>query len=153
VAQDYSGLLRGADLVPSLASGALPPEAVTLVREVLLLSPHLTAWLSRAAAEAAPHLGAGAVSARLTAEMALRYDASGAYTAASGLSASAQPRPAPAVHTAGPAHEHLAAEELRRHSLLAGVEPDPVGFTSWAQPWVPLWLDYEFVVRRAPAPG
>ncbi len=39
---------------------------------------------------------------------------------------------------------------LRRHSLLDGVEPDPVGITSWAQPWVPLWLEYEFVRRRAP---
>jgi hypothetical protein len=152
VAQDYSGLVRGADLLASLGSGALPPEAMSLAREVLLLSPHLTSWLARAAGEAAPNLAGGAA-ARLTAEMALRYDASGAYTATSGLSASAQPRPAAAVHTAAPADERLAAEQLRRHSLLDGVEPDPVGITSWAQPWVPMWLDYEFVVRRAPAPG
>src|SRR5262249_59191458 len=45
VAQDYSGLVRGADLLASLGSGALPPEAVSLAREVLLLSPHLTSWL------------------------------------------------------------------------------------------------------------
>ena len=44
------------------------------------------------------------------------------------------------------------AERVRRHSLLDGVEPDPVGITSWAQPWVPLWIDYELSVKRMPAP-
>jgi hypothetical protein len=36
--------------------------------------------------------------------------------------------------------------------LLAGVEPDPVGITSWAQPWVPLWLEYELTVASAAMP-
>lgn len=153
VGQNYSGLVRGADLVPSLGSGALPSEALLLAREALLLSPHLTAWLSRAGTESSPHLTASAVSARVVAEMAIRYDLTGAYTAASGMTASAQPQMRAAVHTAAPNYERAAAEKLRRHSLLDGVEPDPVGITSWAQPWVPMWLDYEIVIKRAPAPG
>ena len=35
------------------------------------------------------------------------------------------------------------ADQLRRHSAFAGVEPSPVAVTAWSQPWVPLWLEWE----------
>lgn len=152
VAHNYSGMLSGAYVIPSLSSGALPPETLLLAREAVLLSPHLASWLSRAAAEHSPQLPSAAVDARIFAEMAMRYDDSGAYTAASGFGVSAKPSPAAAVPAATPAYARLAAERVRRHSLLDGVEPDPVGITSWAQPWVPLWIDYELSVKRMPAP-
>jgi hypothetical protein len=152
VGQGYGGLLRGADVLPSLGSGALPPEALDLAREALLLSPHLADWLSRVASENAPHLERRLIQARMAAEIALRYDDTGAYTAAAGLTVSSRPQPGAALHGAAASYERLAAERVRRHSLFAGVEPDPVGVTSWAQPWVPLWLDYELTVRRSPAP-
>ena len=34
-------------------------------------------------------------------------------------------------------------DQLRRFSLVKGVDPDPVGVTAWSQPWVPLWLEWE----------
>jgi hypothetical protein len=135
VAQDYAGLVRGSDVLPSLGSGALPPETLALAREALLLSPHLASWLSRAGRENAPHLEHGVIHSRIVAEMVLRYDDTGAYTAASGFGVSAKPQPGAAVHMAAPGYARLAAERARRHSLLDGVEPDPVGITSWAQPW------------------
>lgn len=152
VAQDYSGLLRGADILPSLGSGAVPAEMVLLAREAILLSPHLIAWLGRASAERSPHLPRPSVEIRVAAEMALRYDDAGAYTAAAGFAASSKPQPAAGLPSAASPYMRLAAELARRHSLLAGIEPDPVGITSWAQPWVPLWIEYELAVRRAPAP-
>jgi hypothetical protein len=152
VAQEYAGLVRGADLLPSLGSGALPPETLALAREVLLLSPHLAPWLTRATSSTAPGAAQGLVSTRIAAELALRYDRSGAYTSAAGFAVSAEPRPRPAVPGAEAAQARLVAERLRRHSLLAGVEPDPVGITSWAQPWVPLWLEFELNVASAAAP-
>jgi hypothetical protein len=153
VAQDYAGLVRGSDVLPSLGSGALPPETLALAREVIMLSPHLASWLARAAGEKSPNLDQGAIHSRMAAEMALRYDDSGAYTAASGFSVSAQPAKVAASSTAASGYAQLAAERARRHSLLDGVEPDPVGITSWAQPWIPLWLEYEIEVRNAAAPG
>ena len=153
VAQDYSGVVHGSDVLPSLGSGALPTETLALAREVLMLSPHLASWLSRAGRERSPHLEEGGIQSRIVAEMALRYDDSGAYTAASGYAVSAKTKPLAAVQMAASGYERLAAERLRRYSLLAGVEPDPVGITSWAQPWVPMWLEYEIDVRNAGAPG
>ena len=41
------------------------------------------------------------------------------------------------------------ADELRRFSLVAGVDPDPVGVTAWSQPWVPLWLEWEVELDTA----
>jgi len=152
VAQDYAGLVRGNTVLPSLGSGALPPETLALAREVIMLSPHLASWLSRAAGETSPHLEQDGIKNRMAAEMALRYDDSGAYTAASGFGISAQPEKGAAVHTAASGYAQLAAERARRHSLLDGVEPDPVGITSWAQPWIPLWLEYEIEVRNSAAP-
>jgi hypothetical protein len=153
IAERYAGLVAGADVLPSLGSGALPPETLALAREALLLSPHLTRWLARASSAGAPKIGGGVVFNRLLAEMALRYDDSGAYTASAGLAVSAKPQPAAAVPGATAAYARVAADALRRHSLLDGVEPDPVGITAWAQPWVPLWLEYELRIATGVAPN
>jgi hypothetical protein len=153
VAQSYSGLLPGADLLPSMGSGALPAEALALAREVLLLSPHLAAWLGARASEGDAAPGRGAATTRIAAEMALRYDATGAYTALAG------PRAVGGGGTLSsggfsPLGDRAATtiavhEAFRRHSLLEGVEPDLVGITAWAQPWVPLWLEWEVDVDLA----
>jgi len=149
VAQDYAGLLRGADLLPGLGSGALPDEALALAREVLLLSPHLAGWLAgRSTADGGP--ARGAATGRIAAELALRYDATGAYTAAAGLRVAGGEGTASsggfcALGDRG-ATRAAVQEALRRHSLLDGVEPDLVGITAWAQPWVPMWLEWEVAV-------
>ncbi len=41
----------------------------------------------------------------------------------------------------------LLADEFRRFSLYKGADPDLVGVTTWAQPWVPLWLEWEVAVE------
>ena len=41
----------------------------------------------------------------------------------------------------------LVADELRSFSLYKGADPDLVGVTTWAQPWVPLWLEWEVEVE------
>ena len=40
----------------------------------------------------------------------------------------------------------LVADELRKFSLYHGVDPDLVGVTTWSQPWVPMWLEWEVTV-------
>ena len=173
IAQRYSGLLDGAALVPALSSGALPDETTALVREALLLSPTLLPWLAAQAtpggapapAQAAgpgatPGTGPGAAQdaapgaaprgpappaepmARLGAELALRFGPSGGYLgkAAAGLTIGRGDLDPVGSST---------LELLRRHSLLDGVEPDLVALTSWAQPWIPAWLEWELAVTPA----
>ena len=157
IAQRYTGLLDGAALVPALSSGALPDETTALVREALLLSPTLLTWLAARATPAgapAPRqaAGAGAVPAgaappaaplaRLGAELVLRFDPAGGYLgkAAPGLTIGRGDLDPVGAST---------LELLRRHSLLDGVEPDLVALTSWAQPWVPAWLEWELAVTPA----
>ena len=157
IAQRYTGLLDGAALVPSLSSGALPDETTALVREALLLSPTLLTWLAARATPGgapapAPAAGPGAAPrgaappaaplARLGAELALRFDPAGGYLgkAAPGLTIGRGDLDPVGAST---------LELLRRHSLLDGVEPDLVALTSWAQPWVPAWLEWELAVTPA----
>ena len=157
IAQRYAGLLDGAALVPALSSGALPDETTALVREALLLSPTLLSWLAARATPggAPPPAGAAGPAAapggppppaapltRLGAEMALRFDPAGGYLgkAAPGLTIGRGDLDPVGSST---------LELLRRHSLLDGVEPDLVALTSWAQPWIPAWLEWELTVTPA----
>jgi hypothetical protein len=157
IAQRYAGMLDGAILVPALSSGALPDETTALVREALLLSPTLLPWLAArttpggapapaqtagpGAAPGGPAPPAGAMT-RLGAELALRYDPGGGYLG----------RAAPGLTIGRGDLDPVGAstlELLRRHSLLDGVEPDLVALTSWAQPWIPAWLEWELTVTPA----
>jgi hypothetical protein len=164
IAQRYAGLLDGAALVPALSSGALPDETTALVREALLLSPTLLGWLAARATPGGTPAPAGAGGpggppggpggppggppppaaplTRLGAEMALRFDPAGGYLgkAAPGLTIGRGDLDPVGSST---------LELLRRHSLLDGVEPDLVALTSWAQPWVPAWLEWELTVTPA----
>jgi hypothetical protein len=153
VVRGYAGLLEGADVLPGLGSGALPTEALTLAREAVLLSPHLIPWLAdRIAARPGAPSRAGAV-ARLGAELALRYDETGAYTANAGPGAvggQGTVFPGKLVTRGDRDATAVSVQEiLRRHSLLEGVEPDLVAITAWAQPWIPMWAEYEIAVDVA----
>jgi hypothetical protein len=153
LALDFPGALHGTDALAALPSGAVPGEASDLAREALLLSPHLAPWLAARAA-AVSGGGAGSYRTRFDAEFLLRYDASGAYSTKAGIEASSGPV-VDAVWRQGDADPDGAviAQALRDHSLLAGVDPSPVGVTAWAQPWAPMWLEYEVEVRSGGIPA
>ncbi|GAB3589993.1 hypothetical protein GCM10027446_03730 [Angustibacter peucedani] len=147
---DYHGVLPGSAVLAALPSGAVPAEASALAREALLLSPHLTAWLARRAAErsgASSDAVLSAYAGRLQAEMLLRFDSSGAYSTRAGTAAVSDPV-VDAVWRPGDVDADAAriSASLREHSLAAGVEPSPVGITAWAQPWAPQWLEFEVEV-------
>lgn len=146
---DFPGALTGPDVLPSLPSGAIPGEASDLAREALLISPHLGSWLASRAAAVAGDGGVmlGPLRARIDAEHLLRYDASGAYSTKAGFAAVSGPV-TDAIWRQGDADPFAAAvtQALRDHSLFAGVDPSPVGVTAWAQPWAPMWLEYDVEV-------
>ncbi len=137
------GVVSGTTLLASLGSGAVPPEVLTVVREALLLNPYGLHWLTAAATTgAAP----SAVQARLEAEMVRLYGVDGRYDDSSHLATSVALHGGLASFDAVSADtavlDRQIAAELARHSLVAGSPPSPVGFTTWRQPWVPLWLEW-----------
>jgi hypothetical protein len=148
VVKGIKGVVKARDLVPTLGSGAIPPEVLLVVREAMILNPYCSRWLADAAAgneEIRPQY-----QHRIEGEMLRlfssdgRYDGSGEYT----LSESAVSPQAPAkdswrsVTFFETAIKKQAAAELARASYLEGFNPSPLGVTAWRQPWVPLWLEW-----------
>ncbi|HSC90822.1 MAG TPA: hypothetical protein VLB86_04125 [Gaiellaceae bacterium] len=138
---EVQGVVSGDRLVRSLGSGAIPEEVVLLAREAVLHDPYHVAWL------AAASVGSGRpstpVARRLAAEAAIRFGRDGTYD---GTTAALAPK-------AGSFERRWVADELRRFSLVKGVDPDPVGVTAWSQPWVPLWLEWEVEVETPADPS
>jgi hypothetical protein len=156
VGDAYEGLLRGADLIPSLGSGAIPAEVLPIVREALLLDPYAEQW--HAATVAAGNATRGAAAhARLTAEYARMYGKDAVYDGAgtsflAGTGASPL-APADAWATVPSEDERLlqlqVAAEAGRFSVWNGTTPSPVAITTWRQPWAPLWLEWRVRVIGA----
>jgi hypothetical protein len=138
------GVISGQDLVPTLGSGAIPAEVLTVVREAMLLNPYCTFWLAQAAARDTNQLPK--YQARIKGEMLRmfspdgRYDGTGEYTLQTIVSALEDAWTT--VSTAQEIKLKQVAAELAKSSYLAGMPPSPVGVTSWRQPWVPLWLEW-----------
>ena len=142
------GVVKAKDLVPTLGSGAIPPEVLTIVREALVLNPYCSRWLANAATdkdEVRPKY-----QSRIEGEMLRlysadgRYDGSGAYT----LSGSLADPQAPGKETwqqfsfRETSLKKQITAELAVASYLEGLSPSPLGVTAWRQPWVPLWLEW-----------
>jgi hypothetical protein len=128
VVSGYKGVLEGPDLpkdLRTLGSGAIPPEIDLLFREAVLTDPYrweeIVAWSKNA--RGLPEVQ---VSNRVKAELALRHVV---------------------VPTRGRiAGPDQAADTLRAASIAEGDDASPVSTGRWAQPWVPLWCDWEIEV-------
>ena len=121
VVRGLHGMLAGEELpagLRSVKSGAVPPEVDLLLRELVLTNPYRWQEITSWVGETRGLRGKS-VEDRVKAEMALRYIP----------------------------FEETAADKLREASLLDGVDVSPVGVTRWAQPWVPLWCDWEFELK------
>jgi hypothetical protein len=115
----FEGLVNGSDIVAPLGNGALPPECDSLLQELVLDDPNGTTDIAAAAAAAAD-LPEAAVLGRLQAEQVLRWDVS--------------------LPAAG-------KDLLRSLSLRSGTDASLIATTSWAQPWIPLYLEWELALR------
>jgi len=144
VVRGIAGMLDGSQLpagLQSVGNGSVPPEIDLLLQELVLTDPYRwpeqIGWVTAVRA-----LPADAVSNRLRAELALRY----AFPAAPATAAADVPADAAAPAAMIPVAPDLtasAADTLRRASLWEGTDVSPVGVTRWAQPWIPLWCDWE----------
>ncbi|NUZ08355.1 hypothetical protein [Piscinibacter koreensis] len=148
---EISGVIAPDRFIRSLGNGSVPGEVLLLAREALLHDPYHDDWIAAALAPAGA--ARASVLTRLKAESALRFGADGIYDgstaalgpkpprAGRGSRAAAQP-PGAGVRE----QQTRVADELRRFSLYRGADPDLVAVTAWAQPWVPLWLEWQVAV-------
>ena len=136
-------VIDGAEILPTLGTAAVPDEVTLLARELLLHNPYWATWIA-AVASARHGLDGVATRKRMVAEAALRFGSTAAvYDGTSGAFSRK-------VRMAGGATRAITderiADQLRRFSLVQGVDPDPVGVTAWSQPWVPLWIEWELAL-------
>jgi len=148
-----SGVVDGAAVVPTLGSGAVPAEVLTVVREAVLINPYGYRWLAAAGAPPSPgEPVAIAYLNRAGAEMVRLYGTDGRYDSTSHLAAGmrrarAAAQPWQQVSAGGAMVDKQMAQELAKHSLLDGTPPSPVAITTWRQPWVPLWLEWQVTLE------
>ena len=148
---EISGLIEPNRFVRSLGNGSVPPEALTLAREAILLDPYHDRWTARAVAPNQPALRV--IEARMVAESALRFGFDASYDGATVAFHPTMPKTraarrrramAPAAIEVGVRQQQMkVADELHRFSLYAGADPDLVGVTAWSQPWSPMWVEWE----------
>ncbi|WP_040496059.1 hypothetical protein [Ilumatobacter nonamiensis] len=153
IVQEIKNVVHGADLVPTLGSGALPFEVLQVVREAMLLNPYVTRWVAEAAAPDPAIVGQ--FQTRVQAEMLRlyapdgRYDGTGVGTLSTAPATTRGRRPQAvagdawdSVSTYDTIVGHQAAAEVAKLSAIVGTTPSPLGVTAWRQPWVPLWLEW-----------
>jgi hypothetical protein len=114
----FAGLVDGSELVAPLGNGGLPPECNDLLQELVLDDPAQLQQTATYVARARS-LPETQVSARFTAEYALRWDTAAASTG---------------------------KDLLRAASLWKGTEPSGVAVTYWQQPWIPMFLEWELTL-------
>ena len=143
------GVVDGRALVPTLGSGAVPEEVLLVVREASVLDGYHSAWL--AAAGRTPGTDLGRAGTRMVGELTRLYGADARYDGSGALAAQAVARSgARATKGAWAEHDRVelgrsadVAALLADFSLLPGTPPSPVAVTTWRQPWVPLFLEWE----------
>ena len=147
----FQGVLDPAQILPTLGSGAIPTEVLSVVREAVTLDPYSGQWLARAGQPETQWKGR---EGRIAAEhirlygAAMTYDGSGATgllnavkrTRASGSSWSE-------VSGSSVDAATQLSVELASYSYVEGATPSPVALTTWRQPWVPLYVEWKVRVR------
>jgi hypothetical protein len=158
VIQELPGVIARDRFIASLGHGGVPPETLRLAREAVLHDPYHDEWVSAAVTPAGQN--PKVTLSRLRAESLLRFGVDGTYDGATSAFQPALPRTAAArrdqalKRTAPGVQEQqrLVADEMRKLSLYAGADPDPVGVTTWSQPWVPMWLEWQVQIEGIDPP-
>lgn len=144
----WEGVVSGETVVPSIGSRAVPDEVLPVVREAVLLDPYAHRWLAAAGA-GANGVRTAPLETRLAAEMVRLYGADGRYDGVTHLATTQAKAPSTwaGVSKTEALQERQVTAELARFSVLRGTPPSPVALTTWRQPWVPLWLEWEVTLQ------
>jgi hypothetical protein len=142
------GVVDAAAILPTLGSGAIPAEVLSVVREAVTLDPYAGAWLARAGQ---PDSTWTVRETRIRAEHLrlfganVRYDGSGVAGVLDAVAGSSRAASRSAWSGVSIEATHAASElavELANYSFAVGAPPSPVALTTWRQPWVPLYVEW-----------
>ncbi len=158
---EVSGVIAPDRFVRSLGNGSIPEEILGLAREVVIHDPYHNEWIASAVSPTPANRTA--ILRRLTAESVMRFGPNGTYDGATvafnpTLGKTARARRAQvarlpmSVEPGVRQTQMLIADELLKFSLYKGVDPDLVGVTTWAQPWIPMWLEWEINIEGLDPP-
>lgn len=150
-----TGIVAGQQVLPTLGSGAVPDEVLPLAREMVLLNGYDASWLASVGDQRVS--AQKPVKVRLAGELLRLFGTDATYDG-TGVSALTQ-----AATGTGPRAPRAAlwkqhrdrrdairsqvAAVLSTHSLLDGMAPSPVALTTWAQPWCPLFVEWEVLLE------
>lgn len=147
----FQGTLSGATILPTLGNGAIPAEVVLVVREAIVYDGYSWRWLADAATP--PGADSGPYAVRIVGEMTRLYGTTAIYDGSgvnfvAEIAQATQPRAAAASawssYTAQTEHVSTqVASEFGKFSIVDGTPPSPVAITTWRQPWVPLWVEWQ----------
>jgi hypothetical protein len=144
------GTVDGSAVLPTLGNGAIPPEVLRVAREAVVFDGYSWKWL--AAAGSRTGVKDEQVEARVIGEMmriygsSARYDATGASAVAESKAMGSQASSTDGWQKRSAQKSHGAnqvAVELSKFSLADGTLPSPVALTTWRQPWVPLFIEWQ----------
>ena len=147
---ELTGAIKASDVLPSLGSGAIPEEVLTIAREAVLLDPYGVSWLHEVITAGLPAEYAKAVNVRLIGEMTRLYGTNAAYDGKSKVSVAGAAAPKggwASVNVGASRVDRELVAELAAHSIVKGTSPSPVAITTWRQPWVPLWAEWRVVLE------
>lgn len=131
-------VLTASSYLPRVRSAHIPAAAERLIDNTFLFDPYILPWSFKAIEMVVQSDLVGPTQNRLRGEIALRYTKDGRYDGDASL--------VQAKDDVAPAMRHAISEELRRFSIIEGIDPSPVGVTSWSQPWCPIWLEWEVAI-------
>jgi hypothetical protein len=137
-----AGLFDATDVVAPLGNGALPPECDTLLQE-LVIDDYTYRGEAAAYAAAKTGLPVAAVTDRMAAEHALRYDTSELTAARASMASAAATGAVGASAVTAQSGKDL----LRAASLRDGMDASLIATTPWTQPWVPMFLEWTLGLR------
>lgn len=146
---ELQGAIRGADILPSIGSGAIPEEVLLIARESLLLDPYGTAWLSATAGSGMSGTFQIAVNTRIVGEMTRLYGTDATYDGSSHVADTRRSAATDSwlVHSVDNVRmDRELTATLADHSVMKGTPPSPVAITTWRQPWAPLWVEWRVTV-------
>lgn len=148
----WPGVVSGETVVPSLGSGAVPEEVLTVVREAVAINPYAYTWLASAGAPPEAPERVEAFTTRLAGEMVRLYGIDGRYEGTTPwLFASAEPAAPESSWARISVQQNVIDRQLTSaiapSSLWLGTPPSPVAITTWRQPWVPLWIEWRVTLE------
>ena len=147
---ELTGVVRAAEVLPTLGSGAIPEEVLTIAREAVLIDPFGTEWLHATATSGLGGTFTRAAQVRMSGEVVRLYGTKGKYDGSSQIDDVPPPAgtdPWLRVNTEAKRVDHELTAQFAAHSIMKGTPPSPVAITTWRQPWVPLWTEWRVMLE------